>query len=238
MFTTKTDGSLIKRSEKIRFVPTSEKNLQESNPKSKVLMSIDCDQDNFYIKRIFEDNSQISSYMNRSDTPWIAVKHLKTNSLGYKLIQGDVIKLGRIKLKIWEIKLDSSLSDSNIDHNENNTKHVITKLNDKTIIEIENINTQPNNMTVKKRENIYKSKNVCRICYCDESEGDSPLIQPCSCSGTMKYIHFSCLQKWLKSKVVIKTSSSENSICYSLKQIECELCKTLLPGKKINLNKN
>jgi pSer/pThr/pTyr-binding forkhead associated (FHA) protein len=55
------------------------------------------------------------------------------------------------------------------------------------------------------------------------------MIHPCNCSGTMKYIHFLCLQQWLKSKIVVKPTTTENCITYSLKQIECELCKCLLP---------
>ena len=37
----------------------------------------------------------------------------------------------------------------------------------------------------------------CRICFDSTSE---PLIQPCKCSGTMKYVHTSCLQKWILHK--------------------------------------
>jgi len=62
---------------------------------------------------------------------------------------------------------------------------------------------------------------------------ESPLIRPCNCSGTMKYIHFCCLQKWLKSKIVVKNSSNESTITYSFKLVECELCKTLLPGNNL-----
>ncbi|XP_064610246.1 E3 ubiquitin-protein ligase MARCHF8-like isoform X2 [Liolophura sinensis] len=49
---------------------------------------------------------------------------------------------------------------------------------------------------------------ICRICHC-ESEPDAPLMSPCLCSGSMKYVHQTCLQKWIKS--------SENKAC--------ELCK-------------
>ena len=38
----------------------------------------------------------------------------------------------------------------------------------------------------------------CRICFeCDAGE---PLIEPCKCSGSMKYVHKSCLQKWIYHK--------------------------------------
>jgi len=38
---------------------------------------------------------------------------------------------------------------------------------------------------------------ICRICY--GSQEEEQLIAPCRCSGTMKYIHQSCLMTWLRS---------------------------------------
>lgn len=38
---------------------------------------------------------------------------------------------------------------------------------------------------------------VCRVCHC-ESEPDRPLFYPCSCSGSIKYVHEDCLMEWLK----------------------------------------
>lgn len=52
------------------------------------------------------------------------------------------------------------------------------------------------------------SGDICRICHC-ESEPGNPLMTPCYCSGSLKYVHQSCLQQWL-------TASETNS---------CELCK-------------
>ena len=34
----------------------------------------------------------------------------------------------------------------------------------------------------------------CRLCL--EGEADGPLVQPCACRGTAKYIHKHCLEKW------------------------------------------
>ena len=36
----------------------------------------------------------------------------------------------------------------------------------------------------------------CRICYEPETDSDDPLIAPCLCDGTSKYIHVSCLNNW------------------------------------------
>ncbi|KAL1228702.1 E3 ubiquitin-protein ligase [Trichinella spiralis] len=42
------------------------------------------------------------------------------------------------------------------------------------------------------------SNEICRICHC-EAAPDQPLIAPCYCSGTLKYVHQKCLQQWIKS---------------------------------------
>lgn len=49
---------------------------------------------------------------------------------------------------------------------------------------------------------------ICRICHCEGTK-DEPLISPCLCLGTMKYLHQFCLQRWIKSAGVKS----------------CELCK-------------
>jgi hypothetical protein len=42
------------------------------------------------------------------------------------------------------------------------------------------------------------SKLMCRICHCEEAFAGKALISPCNCSGTLRYVHQTCLQKWLK----------------------------------------
>lgn len=49
---------------------------------------------------------------------------------------------------------------------------------------------------------------ICRICHC-ESEPDQPLISPCHCSGSLRYVHQSCLQKWIKS-----SDTKKCELCY------------------------
>ena len=48
----------------------------------------------------------------------------------------------------------------------------------------------------------------CKICHCGP-EPTMPLIAPCYCCGSLKYVHQECLQKWIKSADIKK----------------CELCK-------------
>jgi hypothetical protein len=49
---------------------------------------------------------------------------------------------------------------------------------------------------------------IFRICHC-EADIDNPLLSPCYCSGSLKYVHQSCLRQWL-------AASDTRS---------CELCK-------------
>lgn len=47
-----------------------------------------------------------------------------------------------------------------------------------------------------------------RICHCEGDE-ESPLITPCHCTGSLRFVHQGCLQQWIKSS---------DTRC-------CELCK-------------
>ena len=86
----------------------------------------------------------------------------------------------------------------------------------------------------KNSEIVKKNKKICRICYMEENDKKiNPLIKPCKCSGSMKYIHYECLLHWLKTKVLVNTNSyCENGFftIYLLNLIECELCKNQLPN--------
>ena len=86
----------------------------------------------------------------------------------------------------------------------------------------------------KDQEKNTKNKAICRICYGDDTSDENPLICPCICKGSMKYIHYDCLKNWLNSK--IEEDISVDSECpeievisYNRKDISCELCKEKLP---------
>ena len=66
--------------------------------------------------------------------------------------------------------------------------------------------------------------NVCRICLSNENSAKNPLISPCQCKGTMKWVHFTCLQSWLQEKV--EMTEDELVLIYIWKELKCELCKT------------
>jgi len=41
----------------------------------------------------------------------------------------------------------------------------------------------------KKSKSKIKKSSSCRFCLAEDNDIENPLIAPCKCSGTMKYIH-------------------------------------------------
>ena len=188
------------------------------------------------------------------------------NSEKYKINEGDIIKLGRITIRIKEIKMKKVNLNKSMDFSQNNinentpitdkgnvgeivTKKTETKLNMLTLsTEINKNNYLKSNkkeipkihinksiqINVCKTQKFTKSKvpKICRICYSEEdpvADFDNPLVQPCLCSGSLKYIHLNCLKQWLNTKSITKIDSNYNYSIFLVKQIECEICKTKFP---------
>jgi E3 ubiquitin-protein ligase DOA10 len=63
----------------------------------------------------------------------------------------------------------------------------------------------------------------CRICL-SEDEPENPIISPCSCTGSVKYIHVKCIKEWLEGKKHMKLTPQVNS--YIWRGLECEICKS------------
>ena len=89
-----------------------------------------------------------------------------------------------------------------------------------------------NNNSNKEANSSQNNLNLaCRVCLEKTDTEDDPLLTPCKCAGTMKFIHLLCLQKWLRGRTVIKQNPVSTTIIY--KSLSCELCKTVFPGKII-----
>ena len=98
------------------------------------------------------------------------------------------------------------------------------------------------NFFFKKPLDVPRTKPTCRICYADNNTDENPLICPCICKGSMKYIHYMCLKSWLNSKIEEELSDDstekDNTECISYNKncICCELCKTKYPDYIIHNN--
>ena len=145
-------------------------------------------------------------------------KKILEKSNKYILKEGDIFKLGRIIFRVKDINLNKSKEKYNSD-DDYLVKNILTE-------KTNNIENNKNNINLFK---IKKNKNICRICYGDEDEENNPLIQPCSCSGTMKFIHYECLKHWIETQSCIKIEKNHLYTIFILKNLECELCKNKFP---------
>ena len=148
-----------------------------------------------------------------------------------KLDKGDVIKIGRFIFNILEISTESpDINLTDLGDPANNSVKFGEGRNSNTS-NFENL--QPfNNMPKKRQQDMLmyrinrespKEDHVWRICLGDSSTDDDPFISPWSCSGTMKYIHFSCIKSWLNSKRSTKQGEYFYSIIWQI--VKWELCK-------------
>lgn len=87
---------------------------------------------------------------------------------------------------------------------------------------------------------------ACRICLGEDDEetasntaGDrrgekrlskyeNPLISPCECKGSMKWVHLMCLRTWMAGRLNIRNDGS--TVCFLWRSLECELCKLPYPS--------
>ena len=100
----------------------------------------------------------------------------------------------------------------------NNNKKIKSEFSDRNKIENDTVD-------INEDENKKKQK-ICRICYFEEDSKDNPLIQPCKCIGSLKYIHLKCLKHWIMTKSCINVEEGEYCYVFLFRNSECELCKT------------
>jgi len=127
----------------------------------------------------------------------------------YDLKMNDIIKLGRVKLAVIEIKIKDQLL-------------VLDKSNKSSVFEaVYNINSS--------KEYEKKIDLNCKICLSNENDENNPMINLCKCSGSLLFVHFFCLNKWMASKMTIKENEKKTVQSYNMKSFNCEICKTPYP---------
>lgn len=124
----------------------------------------------------------------------------------YKLRRGDILRIGKVFLKIKDYRCElSSLFEDYISHPcEDSTIDLRTK------------NDCPTS-----------SEDTCRVCFNKETTEDNPLLSLCNCTGSMKFIHYLCLKVWLHSAVEEEVTSQV--ISYHWKSFRCEICTVPYP---------
>ena len=150
------------------------------------------------------------------------------------------------KMNLTQLTIDlNSINDANLKNIKQSLsrKNIFNKRNKLN----KNFNVKNNQITYY--QNIDVKNKICRICLGGETNpSKDPLISPCICKGSMKYVHYLCIKNWLNLKIESEIGPIENieeekpTITYCTDDICCELCQNKLPdyvkhnGKLFNIS--
>ena len=194
-----------------------------------ILSELNYKNNNFQIQNPILSNelNKNIKYKNQISRTWkISPKNIET-----EIKVGDIIKLGRVRLKFDKIYLKNlNLQTSMNQSNFQNTNHFFS--NNGTNSVNNNISYVNNTFCDEFKNNDNNSQNsnskfLCRICYSGDSNLNNPLISPCKCIGSMQFIHYKCLKQCIEAK--IQKKEDENFKFYFWNNFECEICKMEYP---------
>ena len=90
--------------------------------------------------------------------------------------------------------------------------------------------------SIQKEESFEISEDrVCRICLEEHQSMENPLIAPCKCDGSLKLIHFDCLQIWLNKRFERIDQKNKNVQRVKWQGIKCELCNSFLQSTDFHM---
>ena len=159
----------------------------------------------------------INNIINLNNKLWYVVKsetnENDSNNLDdYTLNKYDIIKFGSSKYEVIEKYIENC--DCKVKNN-NKNKYDISNFNK---------NSQSLFQIPEFKDADYSNKNkeiVCRICLDGESSVDNPKVRLCKCND---YIHYDCLKKWIKTKIIKKENLKKTVLSYYLKKFSCDVC--------------
>ena len=224
---------------------SKEENEEDENNNEPNIHIIDNENDSGNTPNSGSNSNKNNSNNNKSNS--MQSNNSNNNSFGFNTFHNQSLKNSSMNksnfqsLKLCETRGENENENININISKNTRKYLT--LNSLT-------NTQKLKNSIKElkstasfnkkkfldliQKKLFKSseksnKPICRICLSEEHEKLNPLIHPCNCDGTMKYIHLECLKLLIQSKI----KKSENDFCKILtfKRLECEICKTVFPEK-------
>uniref|UniRef100_A0A8C5WC30 RING-type E3 ubiquitin transferase n=1 Tax=Leptobrachium leishanense TaxID=445787 RepID=A0A8C5WC30_9ANUR len=80
------------------------------------------------------------------------------------------------------------------------------------------------------QEDSEEEEDLCRICLMGGDRAENPLISPCQCTGSLRYVHQECMKRWLLARI---TAGADLDTVRT-----CEMCKqsiqTDLDGFNLN----
>jgi len=161
---------------------------------------------------------------------YIVVKYLNREKLPfqqgqYELREGDIIKMGRIKFCVTELRKNEIPRE-----NPSSKPFSLRKISEALSLVSEKSSksdtSKPEPIKMEATQSDLEPDS-CRFCRSEKNSSENPLISICKCSGSVKFVHAECIKAWFQAKTTVKTSP--NVTTFAIKNLECELCKTKLP---------
>lgn len=165
--------------------------------------------------------------------------HTKSKFL---LEEGTIFKIGRLAFKVLNVNSLKKIFEKNFKYFlksrvknddfslKDNARSLISSVKfhyeaNNNFLDFKNENLTENQVNI----NINRASNqkICRICLNEIEEPQNPLLSPCLCSGSLKFIHFKCLQTWTQNRLNLDRKNGIISIEWN--GLTCELCKSNLP---------
>jgi hypothetical protein len=182
--------------------------------------------------------SRDSPYAHSSSRKLWSVIRENHPKYGARLMEGDVVKLGRFKLRVRQICLSDIDSDDNTSCSSyggldnkltpriEDEEKVCGNFPDLRIGSINSAIAPGFDFNMAEAEPCFKQLQ-CRICLSEgPAEGD-PLICPCECTGSIGYVHSDCIGRWLKGKLGLE---NHNGSAFFYRPVACELCHATYPA--------
>ncbi|KAF4746591.1 hypothetical protein FOZ63_009351 [Perkinsus olseni] len=136
---------------------------------------------------------------------WMVIRDLGP----YSMSEGDVVKLGRFKLRVRQLCGDES-------------EELVRP-------DLMGAESQTSMATCAPPE---ADGMPCRICLLEASGSDEdPLVEACACRGSIRYVHLGCLRHWVEGRLSLNSGSEQQGPAhtYLFRQLACELCRTNYP---------
>ena len=171
----------------------------------------------WYVIKHEDQNSAINSNSNQ--------QLINTNN-DYFINRDDIIKLGRVKYATNEIHFSEEVTV--------NEPMQIDQVDPQYDISELNKNTPPvfNFIYNAQLATETSEDKICKVCYHDSNDVLNPLVNICEiCTGGIKFAHYECLKRWMKTKLNIKENDKKSVKSYNIKSYNCEICKTPYPCK-------
>lgn len=199
------ESFLLLQEEKYVLVPSARATPEEALGS---LMVISKKEDDFFVSKFRSENVEPNMLNTEQTGFWASISGWDELDSGGALIQaGDMFSLGRKVFYVRSLNLSQGDGEDDIYEMLDEDREKPQNESKMTMVAL----------------------NICRICHAGEtSPNRNPLLAPCNCIGSMKYIHLECLRK-LAENNKFTCQKSLFTVTYNLKALICEICLAHFP---------